>query len=153
MEGHQIVVVCHANYCRSPVGEHLLENKFRNTSKFLFKSAGISPISIAEMDKRSREFLISKKSYTKSHFPKLLTKQLIKSSSLVLVMGNEVLFQLNNLHPEFKKKFKAFNYYKPSLYLNDPYNFDAVKYKEIMENIEEIVNIFNDEKLMNLINF
>lgn len=47
-----VVLVCYANFCRSPVAEILLRDKF-GSEKYNFISAGIHPIKKVGMDDRS----------------------------------------------------------------------------------------------------
>ena len=54
-ESKLITVVCYANFCRSPVAEIILRNRFKG--KLRVTSAGISPLNGTSMDKRSEEFL------------------------------------------------------------------------------------------------
>ena len=51
-------IVCIANFCRSPVLEALLIKRFGE--EFEFFSAGISPMAMPSMDKRSKNFLLEK---------------------------------------------------------------------------------------------
>ena len=50
-----ICFICHANYCRSPVAEMLLKEKYKNSINV--SSAGLRPMVTAGMDPRSLNFL------------------------------------------------------------------------------------------------
>ena len=61
-------IVCIANYCRSPVAENLLKNRFNESYEFF--SAGISPMSMPNMDPRSLKFLKENDVIHNFHTPK-----------------------------------------------------------------------------------
>ena len=65
---YNVCVVCYANYCRSPVAERLLQKKLG--SKYKVISAGINPIYIGGMDKRSISYLEKKGLSNTLHTPK-----------------------------------------------------------------------------------
>ena len=79
-----VVLVCYANFCRSPVAEILLRDKF-GSEKYNFISAGIHPIKKVGMDDRSLKFLRSLNiNLDYLHMPKILNYKIIKNGNIFL---------------------------------------------------------------------
>ena len=129
----KIVVVCFANYCRSPVAEYLLKNKYKN---YEISSAGIRPLAMSTMDKRSVSFLNEQGFASVIHNPKRINQTLIKDSDIIYALDVPVLMQLNNEFPSFKAKFKLLNHQNPKVNLSDPYQYSDDDYRLIMMNIK-----------------
>ena len=70
-----------ANYCRSPVVENLLKERFDH--KYEFFSAGILPISQANMDTRSLAFLNENNVNHDFHTPKKINKSNCSLKNLI----------------------------------------------------------------------
>lgn len=124
-------IVCIANYCRSPVLENLLKAKYQD--KYEFFSAGLSPISKPTMDPRSLKYLIDKNIIPEIHNPKRINLKMLEYFDYFLAIDIFVLYQLNNTHPNFKKKFKLVTSNFDNVDIIDPYNFNDAKYKDIMD--------------------
>ena len=82
-------IVCIANYCRSPVVESLFRKRFND--KYEFFSAGISPISLPSMDKRSLEFLKQHNVEHKFHTPKRVNNKMLNYFDKFLAVDPFVL--------------------------------------------------------------
>ena len=132
-----ICVVCIANYCRSPVAEVILKNRFED---YKISSAGINPLYDGGMDLRSRNFLINNKYKPIIHTPNKINIKKISESDIVFSMDFMVLAELNRLFPKYKNKFKLFSYQFENIDLSDPYKLDNLNYLKIMKNIEYIAN-------------
>ena len=131
-----IIVVCVANYCRSPVAENFLNQHLG--SKFNICSAGISPLYRSGMDPRSQKFLIENNLKPKNHVPKKISSDMIKNAKYVLALDLYVLNELNNLFPKHKEKIKLLNFQIPSINLIDPYKLDDLSYNKIMKDIKNV---------------
>ena len=129
----KILIVCFANYCRSPVAEIILASLFKDKS---FSSAGIKPMPQANMDQRSSDFLNTRNYKLKIHNPRRINKELIKDNDLILAMDSLVLFQLNKEFKNLSHKFKIFNHHDTKINLHDPFKMEDENYFKIMENIE-----------------
>lgn len=130
-----ICIVCMANYCRSPVGEHLLKNRFKSRNII---SAGINPLFDGDMDPRSRAFLNSNNITFKTHTPKKISSIIVNKYDLILAMDVLVLMSLNRLFPSHKSKFKIFNFQNQNLNFRDPYKLNEEDYAEVMSNILKV---------------
>ena len=129
-------VVCMANYCRSPVAQHLLKHRFTNLN---FDSAGIQPISRPHMDRRSEKFLKSLSIDGLQHFPKRISQKIISNSKIVFALDPMVLMQLNKMFPNEARKFLLLNYKDSKNIIYDPYTMDDNSYMDVMKNIQNIV--------------
>ena len=136
---YNVCVVCYANYCRSPVAERLLQKKLG--SKYKVISAGINPIYIGGMDKRSISYLEKKGLSNTLHTPKKINLKIVKNSSYIFCLDHEILMILNKLFPTYKKKLILLNYKNPQIRLADPYKFNQDEYLEIMENISKAIDL------------
>ena len=134
------LLVCIANYCRSPVAMHLLKKKYPNLN---FISAGLHPILEPSMDRRSESFLKSKNIKDLQHLPKKINLNMIKKSYKVFALDVLILMKLNALYPTYIKKFSVLNFQKPELTLSDPYRMDEKNYFEVMKNIENVIDSIN----------
>lgn len=129
----KILIICMANYCRSPVAEVILRSFIGN--KYDIYSAGLRPMSIPDMDNRSRTFLENNGFENLIHYPKKLSRIDVISSKYIYAMDHFILLKLNNLYPKFTKKIKIFSCLDHNVKLHDPYNFEDREYDEIMQNI------------------
>ena len=112
-------IVCIANYCRSPVAENLLKRRFGNTYEFF--SAGISPISLPNMDSRSLKFLQENNVNHSFHTPKNITNKMLNYFDKFLAVDFYVLNQLNVMFPKHKQKFQSLTKQFRDINILDPY--------------------------------
>lgn len=131
----RILVVCAANYCRSPVAQQLLEYYHKDHD---FDSAGIFDFNAAGMDPRSLKFLKKNIKNPKFHNTKKITKKLIDSNDLIYAIDFKILMDLNKLFPNSSKKFKIFGLENQKIMITDPFKMDEISYEHIMEKINYI---------------
>ena len=125
-----------ANFCRSPVAQTILNKRFEG--KYIFDSAGISPIIASNMDPRSH-FFLEKNNYPRQiHTPKKLSLKIIKNSEIVFAVDHYVLAKLNHIFPRHRNKFKLLSYQHKEISLSDPYRFNENEYENVMKDIEFI---------------
>lgn len=137
-------IVCIANYCRSPVFEALLEERFQGEYEFF--SAGISPAHKPNMDPRSIEFLKNNNIPYKIHTPKRLNKRMLNYFDHILAVDAYVLFELNRLYRKYSHKISLITSYYENVDIIDPFKFDLIKYNEVMEKISFIAKDLDLEK-------
>lgn len=141
-EIRSIGFVCMANYCRSPVAEVLLKNKYKNLK---VDSAGINPMVSAGMDFRSINYLKELNKDYEIHNPKKVDKFFLNSSDVVFAMDGIILMHLNKTYRNYIKKFKLFTYQHRNIQIKDPYRLSDEKYKNVMEEINFVINDFEIE--------
>ena len=136
----EIIFVCLANYCRSPVAEKLFQHYY---PQFNFKSAGISPKHSIGMDIRSEKFLKLKKINDLHHVPKKINSSMVSNATTVICLDFFILGKLNSMFSGHHEKIKLFNFGYPNLRVYDPYTFNEKKYFEQMERIEYLCKKFD----------
>lgn len=129
-------IVCIANYCRSPVAEHILRKRFNYQYEFL--SAGISPISLPNMDPRSLNFLNQNKISHTFHNPKKINNKMLNYFDYFFAIDPYVLHLLNNNHPKYKTKFLLFTSQFEDINIIDPYELKDDEYLNVMNDIKYV---------------
>lgn len=135
MTSKKILVVCIANYCRSPVAEKILQSKLNDKNQVT--SAGIAPFPRLQMDPRSSEYLKRKNLDDTKHIPKRVSQNLIDENDIIIAMDEIVL---NKIYKSIKdkSKVKLFNAIRKDLIIDDPYRLkDKQEYFNIMDKIFE----------------
>lgn len=140
-----ISILCFANYCRSPVAEKILSEKFKNITFF---SYGINPKIGAEMDPRSRNYLEEIKIKDCNHIPRKVGMKEVRSSELILCMDHQVLMYMNMNYPKQKSRFKLFNFKNPSTIIEDPYRLEHTRYFEVMKKIYTVCSDLESNDLI-----
>lgn len=138
-------IVCIANYCRSPVAENLLKNKFGDDYEFF--SAGVSPISLPGMDPRSSKFLKENNIKHSFHTPKNINTKILNYFDKFLTVDFYVLNKLNNTFPKYKHKFVSFTAQFNDLNIVDPFHLQNDEYIKTMNNIKNIAENINLEEV------
>lgn len=136
-------VICIANYCRSPVVENMLRNRYG--MEYEFFSAGISPIAQPNMDQRSLKFLQENNINHDFHTPKKINSKMLNYFDKFLAVDPFVLNHLNIKYPKFKNKFCSLTMQFSNLNIVDPYKLQADEYKKTMNEIKYIVENINLE--------
>lgn len=128
-----ILFVCMANYCRSPVAEFLLKKRFNSFHNI--SSAALIPSPQVGMDPRSIKFL--KKTYDDIplHVPRKITKNLAAESDIIYALDLKILVELNKKFSSVNSNIKLFTLENEKIFLNDPFKFSDIEYENIMKKI------------------
>ena len=137
--------MCIANYCRSPVMENLLKNRFKD--KYEFISAGISPISMPNMDSRSLNFLKENNIKHNFHIPKKINKKMLNYFDKFLAVDLFVLNQLNLNYPKYKHKFLSLTSQFKDINIADPFHLNNDEYIKVMNDILYVSENINLEDI------
>ena len=137
-DNEQIIVVCYANFCRSPVAEYLLKKRFGDNYRFI--SAGLNPMKTSGMHTLSEKFLNYKKIENILHIPRTITTDQVKISKLVLAADQNILMELNKRFPRHKDRIRALNFRSPKHHVFDPIQMCEERYMKVMQNIQIIVD-------------
>jgi protein-tyrosine-phosphatase len=143
-----VLLVCVANYCRSPVLECIFREKFGHALSF--SSAGLQPLPKADMDPRSRAFLLAQGFSPRIHNPKPLSPASVKRSQLILAADMPVLQALNRKYKRHTKKIKLATLFNPKIGLPDPFKAGEQDYQQVMEGILELANSTQAQDLIAL---
>ncbi len=142
-----VIILCFANYCRSPVAEKILSNYFEK--EVSFSSYGLQPKIDVCMDPRSKSFLEEINISDQEHFPRKIDQRKIDSSNLILCMDHFVLALMNKNFPKSAEKFKLFTFKEQGEKIEDPYRLGEDGYKEVMKKIEKTCKNFKAEDFSN----
>lgn len=129
-------IVCIANFCRSPVVETLLKKRFKDEYEFF--SAGISPLSLPNMDQRSQEYLKQNNITRTIHNPKKINNNMLGYFDYFFAVDLFVLNELNKKYPKYKHKFILLTAQCSHINIMDPYKFQHDEYTKVMDNIKYI---------------
>lgn len=129
-------IVCIANYCRSPVIEIFLKKRFGNEYEFF--SAGLSPISLPNMDSRSLDFLKQNDMQYPFHNPKKINNKMLVYFDYFFAVDFFVLSELNKIFPKYKHKFRLLTSQFVDININDPYRLNNDEYNKVMNNIKHV---------------
>lgn len=132
----KIIVVCYANYCRSPVAAFLLNKRFGK--EFQVNSAGIIDFNKVGMDPRSYKYIKDCFQETLIHKPTKINKNHLIESDIIFAIDMEVFIALKNKYPKYAKKIRLFANKNNRVIIRDPYNFDDQTYHKIMKRIEDV---------------
>jgi len=140
-------IVCIANYCRSPVVENLLKNRFGD-GKYEFFSAGVAPISQPNMDLRSAEFLEANGVDYDLHTPKKINKRMLDYFDIFLAVDFFVLNQLNHDFPKYRQKFRLLTTQFTNIDIVDPFRFEEDEYSKVMNDIQYVSENINLDEIL-----
>lgn len=135
-----VVIVCIANFCRSPVAEKALSHLTDNHIKII--SRGISQFNKYNMDERSQKFLLKKGINDTFHTPKKISYSDVESADLILLLDEQVYFHMFKKFRKFSSKFYFFNSLNKVLTTSDPYRSNDDDYEEIMNNIFNLCELW-----------
>lgn len=139
-------IICIANYCRSPVAENLLKERFGEEYEFF--SAGISPISQPSMDPRSLEFLEKNNVRSNLHTPRKINQKMLNYFDKFLAVDIYVLNNLNLTYPKYKHKFYSLTMQFSEINILDPYHFKSEEYMKVMNDIKYVAEKIDLEKII-----
>ena len=98
---------------------------------------------MVSMDRRSAKFLESRKISSERHMPKLILREDINNSDLIIVFDLEIFNFFRQKYSNSLSKIKLFNYYDQSIKIIDPINLDTdEEYFKEMEKIETLCRIW-----------
>ena len=136
-----VLIICKANYCRSPVAEKILQNYISDSIKV--DSRGIINFFENSMDPRSREFLENKSLKNIFHIPKKINFRTLKNYDLVLSMDQEVYKYMDKFIE--KNKHFIYSYNDRKEIIIDPINLkNKTDYFGVMDRIAHHARLWKE---------
>ncbi|MFC5429880.1 low molecular weight phosphotyrosine protein phosphatase [Paraburkholderia denitrificans] len=136
-----VLIVCHANVCRSPAAEQLFRAVSRECAgarKHAFHSAGIHAKEGADMDPVMQRLLEERGVAVGEHRARRLTRRLVRAADLVLVTERKQVSVIERIEPTARGKVFALGKWENSD-VADPHGLDEGVYCDSLELMDRLV--------------
>lgn len=134
MKFSSLLVLCEANICRSPLAEHLL----RNLTGLQVDSAGLSARTGDPADPVYLEMAKESELDLTAHRSKPVTRGLIESADLTLVMTGGHRGRLSERYPEFSGKIMLLGHWiGGGVSISDPHRKSIDAYRQVFVQITD----------------
>ena len=137
-----VLIVCHANVCRSPAAEMLFKARQAaqaSSVPIAFHSAGIRAMNGHGMDPVMRRLLAERGVASGSHHSRRLDRQLVRSADLVLVSERAQVSEVEALDPASRGKVFPLGKWEDLADVADPHGGEESAYRESLVLIEHLV--------------
>ncbi|WP_027211256.1 arsenate reductase/protein-tyrosine-phosphatase family protein [Burkholderia sp. WSM2232] len=134
-----VLIVCHANVCRSPAAEMLFKARQAAASSIAFHSAGIRAMNGQRMDPLMRRLLAERGVASGPHHSRRLDRQLVRSADLVLVSERAQVSEVEALDPASRGKVFPLGKWEDVCDVADPHGGEESAYRESLVLIEHLV--------------
>ncbi|WP_028217649.1 low molecular weight protein-tyrosine-phosphatase [Paraburkholderia oxyphila] len=136
-----VLIVCHANVCRSPAAEQLFRTRFREQAgerAGTFHSAGLRALEGEDMDPVMQRLLTERGVEVGEHRSRRLTRRLVRKADLVLVTERHQVLAVERIEPTAHGKVYALGNWENSD-VADPHGLDEAAYRESLELMDRLV--------------
>jgi protein-tyrosine phosphatase len=135
---NDVLIVCHANVCRSPAAEQLFRAGAARPDTF--HSAGLRAREGAGMDPMMQRLLTERgvKVGMGAHRARRLTSRLVRAADLVLVTEHRQVSAVEQLEPTARGKVYALGNWENSD-VADPHGLHEAAYRESLELMDRLV--------------
>jgi protein-tyrosine phosphatase len=132
-----ILTVCTANICRSPMAEYILRNRLEQTTNWQGRvsSAGISALASQPADADTVELMLSHSLDLSSHRANQLTRSQLRQADLVLVMEKYHRQRILELDPTARGKTFLLGHWSNSE-IADPYQRGGEAHTQSLHSIK-----------------
>lgn len=139
-----VLIVCHANVCRSPAAEMLFKARQRAASRsytepIAFQSAGLRARNGHAMDPVMRRLLAEQGVTGGAHHSRRLDRRLVRAADLVLVTERAQVSDVEALDPASRGKVYPLGKWEADSDVADPHGHAEKAYRESLVLIEHLV--------------
>lgn len=139
-----VLIVCHANVCRSPAAEMLFKARQRATpgsqaAPIAFHSAGLRAMNGHAMDPVMQRLLAEQGVASGIHYSRRLDRQLVRNADLVLVTERAQVSDVEALDPASRGKVYPLGKWEADSDVADPHGGAETAYRESLVLIEHLV--------------
>jgi protein-tyrosine phosphatase len=138
---NNVLIVCHANVCRSPAAEQLFRAGLREqgvTQKGAVQSAGLRAREGVDMDPVMQRLLTERGVEVGKHRSRRLTSKLVRRADLVLVTERRQVGAVERIEPTARGKVYALGNWENSD-VEDPHGLSEAAYRESIELMDRLV--------------
>ncbi|HZZ11509.1 MAG TPA: low molecular weight phosphotyrosine protein phosphatase [Paraburkholderia sp.] len=139
-----VLIVCHANVCRSPAAEMLFKARQSagsppSSAPIAFHSAGIRAVNGHGMDPVMRRLLAEQGVASGIHYARRLDHQLVRDADLVLVTERAQVSEVEALDCAARGKVYPLGKWEADSDVADPHGGEETAYRESLVLIEHLV--------------
>lgn len=132
---NRILVVCIGNICRSPVGEVLLREHFKQQPKApTIASAGLNAMIGYPAHELSVAVLASRGIDCNNHRAQQISAELVQQSDLILVMETHQQRRIESLFPQARGKVFRLGHWR-DLDIEDPYGKPLAAFEKMLDDV------------------
>lgn len=131
---NNILVVCHANICRSPTAERILQKKLPGHR---ISSAGIKALEGEDADFQAIKTALRHGVVVAGHTARQLTAGMCDDADLILVMEPEQINQVADIRPSARSKTILFAQWLNKKTVADPFGQSAEMFETVFRQLEE----------------
>lgn len=131
---NSILVVCHANICRSPTAERILQKKLPGHR---ISSAGIHAPEGRDADFQAIKTALKHGVVVAGHTARQLTADMCDDADLILVMEPEQINQVADIQPSARSKTILFAQWLNKKTVSDPFRQSPEMFETVFRQLEE----------------
>jgi protein-tyrosine phosphatase len=135
-----VLIVCHANVCRSPAAEMLFKARQcdRTAAPVSFQSAGLRALDGEGMDPVMHRLLRGQGIAAAGHRARRLTRRIMRAADLILVTERQQVRQVEALDPLSRGKVYSLGQWEDADVV-DPHGGQEATYRDSLVHIEHLV--------------